>query len=118
MRGILLLICLVVGCTAHDSVQPEVPLPVKTMVLVSAEEPQVLVFSGKVEASKKVELAFQVPGQLVRLRVEEGQRVRKGEMIAQLRLGISRPSCGHIGPPRGSGCLGGTMAGRTDGGAT
>src|SRR5215467_12751317 len=53
MRGILLLICPVVGCTAHDSVQPEVPLPVKTMVLVSAEEPQVLASSRKVEASKK-----------------------------------------------------------------
>jgi RND family efflux transporter MFP subunit len=42
-------------------------------------------FPGKVEASKKVELAFQVPGLLVKLPVKEGQRVAKGEVIAQLR---------------------------------
>jgi multidrug efflux pump subunit AcrA (membrane-fusion protein) len=43
-------------------------------------------FPGKVEASRKVELAFQVPGLLVRLPVKEGQRVAKGEVIAELRL--------------------------------
>jgi RND family efflux transporter MFP subunit len=42
-------------------------------------------FPGKVEASKKVELAFQVPGLLVKLPVKEGQRVAKGAAIAQLR---------------------------------
>jgi RND family efflux transporter MFP subunit len=43
------------------------------------------IFPGKVEASRKVELAFQVPGVLVKLPVKEGQKVNKGELIAQLR---------------------------------
>ena len=42
-------------------------------------------FPGKAEASKKVELAFQVSGLLVKLPVKEGQKVTKGELIAQLR---------------------------------
>jgi RND family efflux transporter MFP subunit len=37
------------------------------------------------EASKKVELAFQVSGLLVKFPVKEGQRVAKGEVIGQLR---------------------------------
>ncbi len=42
-------------------------------------------FPGKAEASKRVELAFQVPGLLVKFPVREGQNVAKGELIGQLR---------------------------------
>src|SRR5262249_40582530 len=40
---------------------------------------------GTVEASRRVELAFQVPGILASLPVREGDSVAKGEVIAQLR---------------------------------
>jgi RND family efflux transporter MFP subunit len=59
--------------------------PVKTAVVTAGEEPHVRSFPGKVEASKKVELAFQVPGLLVKLPVKEGQKVAKGAVIAELR---------------------------------
>jgi RND family efflux transporter MFP subunit len=55
------------------------------MVVTAGDEPHVRTFPGKVEASKTVELAFQVPGILVKLPVREGQKVTKGEVIAQLR---------------------------------
>jgi RND family efflux transporter MFP subunit len=55
------------------------------MVVAVGEEPHVRSFPGKAEASKKVELAFQVPGVLVKLPVKEGQKIAKGELIAQLR---------------------------------
>jgi multidrug efflux pump subunit AcrA (membrane-fusion protein) len=42
-------------------------------------------FPGKVEASKQVELTFQVPGLLVSLPVREGQKVVQNDVIAQLR---------------------------------
>ncbi|HMF18294.1 MAG TPA: efflux RND transporter periplasmic adaptor subunit [Gemmataceae bacterium] len=44
-------------------------------------------FPGKVEASKRVELAFQVGGVLEKLpdNIKEGQKIAKGELIAQLR---------------------------------
>jgi RND family efflux transporter MFP subunit len=55
------------------------------MIVTAWEEPHVRSFPGKVEASKRVELAFQVPGLLIKLPVKEGQKVYKGDVIAQLR---------------------------------
>jgi RND family efflux transporter MFP subunit len=55
------------------------------MVVAAGGEPHMRLFPGKAEASKKVELAFQVPGLLLQLPVREGQRVKKDEVIAQLR---------------------------------
>jgi RND family efflux transporter MFP subunit len=55
------------------------------MVVSAGGEPRVRVFPGKVEASKKAELAFQVPGLLVELPVKEGDRVAEGKVIARLR---------------------------------
>jgi RND family efflux transporter MFP subunit len=42
------------------------------------------VFTGVVKESREVKLAFQVPGSLIGLKVEEGQYVRKGQMLAVL----------------------------------
>jgi multidrug efflux pump subunit AcrA (membrane-fusion protein) len=55
------------------------------MIVATGRETHVRSFPGKVEASKKVELAFQVAGLLVDLPVTEGQKVSKGQVIAQLR---------------------------------
>jgi RND family efflux transporter MFP subunit len=55
------------------------------MIVSAGGEPHVRSFSGKIEASKKVELAFQVPGLLKELNAEEGKEVAKGKVIAQLR---------------------------------
>jgi RND family efflux transporter MFP subunit len=55
------------------------------MVVTAGGEPHVRSFPGKVEASKRVELAFQVPGLLVEFPVREGQEVKKGALIGQLR---------------------------------
>ena len=55
------------------------------MVVESGGQPLLRTFPGKVEASQRVELAFQVPGLIVNLPVKEGDRVAKGEVVAQLR---------------------------------
>jgi RND family efflux transporter MFP subunit len=55
------------------------------MVVTAGNKSESRSFPGKVDASSKAELAFQVPGILVRLPVKEGQRVGKGAIIAQLR---------------------------------
>jgi RND family efflux transporter MFP subunit len=55
------------------------------MVVTAGGGDRVRSFPGKVEASKKVELAFQVPGLLVKLPVREGQKVSKSDLIGQLR---------------------------------
>jgi len=83
----LSIICLVVGCSRQEPPRSEVVRPVKTMVVTAGEAINVRSFSGRVQGSKNVELAFRVAGLLVRLPVKEGQNVAKDEMIAQLRQG-------------------------------
>lgn len=73
------------GCTSSDTAPPEVTRPVKTLVVVAGEPARTRTFPGKADASKRVELAFQVAGLLVELPIKEGQMVAKGEVIARLR---------------------------------
>ena len=55
------------------------------MVVASGGDVRTRIFPGVAEAARRVELAFQVPGLLVKLPVKEGQRVAKGEVIGELR---------------------------------
>ncbi len=81
------LLCLVVACgCAAEKPAPEASIrPVKTMVVASGDDIHIRTFPGTVEASRRVELAFQVSGLLVHLPVKEGDRLSKGDVIAQLR---------------------------------
>jgi multidrug efflux system membrane fusion protein len=85
LSAVAVLIGVAGGCSSRPPARPEAVRPVKTMVVVAGDANHVRSFPGKVEASKKVELAFQVPGRLVSIPVKEGQKVKKGEVIAQLR---------------------------------
>jgi membrane fusion protein, multidrug efflux system len=76
-------LCLVVGCGSQPQTEPA--RPVKTMVVGAGNKPQVRSFPGKVEAAKSVELAFQVPGLLIKEPGKEGQKVTRDQVIAQLR---------------------------------
>jgi RND family efflux transporter MFP subunit len=78
-------ICLDLGCAPQHSAESEPARPVKTLLVSAANKPTVRSFPGKVEASKQVELAFQVPGLIVKQPGREGNAVAKGEIIAQLR---------------------------------
>jgi RND family efflux transporter MFP subunit len=55
------------------------------MVVAAGDATQVRSFPGRVQGSRSVDLAFQVPGLLVTLPAKEGQSVAKNELIAQLR---------------------------------
>ncbi len=81
----LLLAFIASGCSSQGKAQTEVIRPVKTMVVVTGDPLRTRTFPGRVDASRRVELAFQVSGLLVSLPVKEGQKVAKGEVIAQLR---------------------------------
>src|SRR5215471_16797613 len=81
----LLIICFSAACSRREPPRSEIVRPVKTMTVAAGNEPDTRTFPGRVDASRQVELAFQVPGVLVNLPVKEGQRVAKGEIMAQLR---------------------------------
>lgn len=74
-----------IGCTDEAPPPVNAVRPVKTLLVTVGDETRERTFPGRVEASRRVELAFQVPGVLAQLPVKEGQRVAKGDLIAQLR---------------------------------
>lgn len=78
-------IVLCVGCSQPPTSSPEFVRPVKTMVVTAGDDNHTRIFSGTVDASRRVELAFQVSGVLTSFPVKEGQAVAKGERIGQLR---------------------------------
>ncbi len=79
--------CVVFGSSCSRKAPPaaEVARPVKTTVVTLGGDSRTRTFPGRVEASKQVELTFQVGGLIVDLPVREGQKVTKGDVIAQLR---------------------------------
>jgi len=81
----LSVVALAVGCSQQEAPRPEVVRPVQTMVVAAGDATQVRSFPGRVQGSRSVDLAFQVPGLLVTLPAKEGQGVAKNELIAQLR---------------------------------
>ena len=81
----LSIVWFVVGCSSQQPPPAEETRPVKTIVVEGGNLPSVRSFPGRVEASKMVDLAFQVSGVLVSLPFREGERVAKGRVIAELR---------------------------------
>jgi RND family efflux transporter MFP subunit len=81
----LIVLALMTGCQPTPSPTTESIRPVKTLVVAAGEDIRIRSFPGTVEASKRVELAFQVAGLLVELPVREGQEVKKGDLIGQIR---------------------------------
>jgi len=68
----------------EEPVKAEVVRPVKTMVIKAGIGPGVQKFAGVVRGSRRSELSFKVAGPLVELPVEEGQQVKKGQLIARI----------------------------------
>ena len=72
------------GCSKEAPPKPEaVVRPVKTMVLGTAEEAE-MILPGTTRAMDRSVLSFRVAGQLVEFPVDEGQVVRKGQLVARL----------------------------------
>jgi RND family efflux transporter MFP subunit len=80
----LLLSLVSCGKKEEQEVVRDVVRPVKVMTVVSGGEAFQRRFPGRVRASKRVELAFQVGGPLIELPVEEGQEVEEGQLIARI----------------------------------
>ncbi len=57
-------VCFAAGCSRQPPAQDERPRPVKTFVVPALDQADVRVLPGRVEASRSVALAFQVPGLL------------------------------------------------------
>lgn len=78
-------VCFACGCSQSETPPSELIRPVRTVIVSTGEDTRERTFPGRVDASRRVELAFQVPGLLTELPVKEGQEVSKGKLIGQLR---------------------------------
>lgn len=74
---------LLAACGEKKEEQAETVRPVKTVVVESRSEIR-KDFSGIVEAVDYVKLAFRVSGQIIELPVIEGEKVKKGQLIAAI----------------------------------
>lgn len=78
-------VALLAGCEQAAPPRVEGVRPVKMLVVDAGNEERWRAFPGVVEASRRVELGFRVPGLVVELPVREGQTVKAGEVIGELR---------------------------------
>lgn len=62
----------------------EVLRPVKTLVIEPVPFRSARKYPGKVRATEKVDLAFQVGGPLIELPAKKGQRVEEGELLGRI----------------------------------
>lgn len=73
------------GCSRDKQAEVrEVIRPVKMLTIVSDDEVVQRSYPGRVRAARRVDLSFQVGGPLIELPVDEGQEVKKGEVLARI----------------------------------
>ncbi len=91
IRDLLVLPCLVsaamalTSCKKEEVVEVEPgPRPIKIHRLEGDAGSARPDYPGRIKAVKVVELAFEVPGRIVDWNVDEGQRVKKGQILSRL----------------------------------
>lgn len=75
---------LLYGCEKKQAEPKNLVRTVKVFHVEGPEDIAQRTFPGIVDASDKVDLSFQVPGQIKEFPVKEGDQVKKGQLIAKL----------------------------------
>ncbi|WP_370577394.1 efflux RND transporter periplasmic adaptor subunit [Photobacterium sp. BZF1] len=82
---IVLLGSILAGCNqANSEITKEVIKPVKLLEIPMPANQASNAFPGKLEATQRAQLSFQVPGEIEKLTVRVGQRVEQGQVLAVL----------------------------------
>ncbi len=68
----------------EDEVKEESVRPAIISEAVAMDGTSIRTFPALIEANKKSDLAFRVPGQLEKVTVKSGSRVKKGQLLAQI----------------------------------
>jgi RND family efflux transporter MFP subunit len=82
--AVLLLVTLVACGESEEVSAPALTRPVKTFTVEGGGGNALRTFPGRVDASKRAELSFRVPGRLQEILVKEGDMVEEGEVLARL----------------------------------
>lgn len=86
---IIILLMAIIGMSCQQNegtkkIKKSQDVQVKTYQVKKVEKIQELTYSGIVEASVNTHLSFQIPGSVVKILVEEGDRIEAGQEIAML----------------------------------
>ncbi len=90
---LLLIICIVIGSCKTDKEQkqenvkqilPDIPTEVTVMPLIKKKFTKELVSNGKLSSQKKAEVHFKSANRITNIYVANGDRVRKGQVIAKM----------------------------------
>lgn len=86
LSGVIVLTVILQGCKNHDKATVAAPVRVNVEVVGSNGATDVRQdYSGTVEASEESTVSFSVPGTITKVYVEEGQKVSKGQILAQIK---------------------------------
>ena len=72
------------GCHRDVAEAGPEPKSIKAHVVRAQEVPIEVISSGAIEAIDKADIAFQVPGRVITVEVEDGTLVQKGQLLARL----------------------------------
>lgn len=82
---ILILLVFVSGCTKEEVVEKAAPVkPVKIITVQAGAANLKISLPGRVRAARRSELSFKVAGPLLELPIEEGQVIKKGDLVAKI----------------------------------
>jgi len=84
LAGLLLLV--VAGCTADKQAAPVTATPVRVALVQEGPASPAIAATGVVASKDEMRLSFKVGGVLQEIAVNQGQRVRKGQKLAQIEL--------------------------------
>jgi len=73
---------LLVSCSDEPELKEAPPLLVKAMALNDTDQGVYREYPGRVSASQKVDMAFEVSGRVIELPAKEGAKVEKGDLLA------------------------------------
>lgn len=84
LAGFLLPLMIIAGCSDQDKPTQSVARPVKVFRIEDAAMVGVMSFAGEVRARIETPLSFRVAGKLLERKVDVGDQVRKGQLLAIL----------------------------------
>ena len=88
LAAAVVMIGLLSGCNgkedALEEVIDQIILPVSATHVVKGNIEKFLTYTGNVDAAKRVEIAPLAPGRIVRIMVDEGDRVKKGQVLVKM----------------------------------
>lgn len=77
---------LLAGCGGTDAPPPAKPLRVNVMTVGQEAPPPTIEVAGTAALRKEIPLGFTTPGQIARIAVQEGDFVRRGQVLATLDM--------------------------------